>query len=469
MSTDLFAAFKNTLSRRWMWRPGESVLAAVSGGPDSTCLLSLFVELREESPFPLAVAHLNHGLRNRESDADEAFAAELARRSGLPFHSRRLPKGHLSGTGVGLEAAARRVRYGFLEETARGIGAVRVAVGHTRDDQAETLLLRLLRGSGPRGLAGIYPIVEGLFIRPLLDITRQEVAAYLEDRGLPCRTDTTNRDPARTRNRIRHRLLPLIREEFNPEIDRTLARTAGILREEEAYLDGVTRDLAGRLLRRDEAGLYLSIPALRVLPAALRRRLLRKALEEATPSTPGVAPDYGLLEMIQELIEDGRHGAAVTLEPRLEARVIYADLALLPGAREEAQRDAEVPLPVPGEATLPYLGVRLKAEQVAAARIGDPKSGAAPDRALLDADALPGPLVVRARRPGDAFRPLGSPGEAKLKFYLIDHKVPRPIRDRIPLVVSGSRIAWVVGYQIDDRFKVTPETRRVLVLSKEMQ
>jgi len=468
MSPDLFDSFKAVLARDGMWTPGTGVLAAVSGGADSTCLLDLFRRLREESPFDLTVAHLNHSLRGAESDRDEEFVRSLAGRLGLPFHVRRLSPGSLEGSKDGLEAAARRARYAFLEETARETGAKRVALGHTRDDQAETFLLRLVRGSGTRGLAGIYPVVEGLFIRPLLGVGRSDVEAYLKERSLPWRLDSSNADPGRTRNRIRSLLLPLLREEFNPEIVPALSRATEILREEEAYLDEVTRHLARRLLRREASGVALSIPAVRVLHPALRRRLLRRALEEAGGRGPAAPAGFEAVEALEELAREGRHGAAVSLGGGLEARVLYSDLSLL-DTLSDPPLQGDVPLPVPGEAALPGLGLLLKAREVEASSIGDPRTGSASDRALLDADALPGPLLVRSRRSGDTFRPLGCAGEAKLKSYLIDRKVPRPARERVPLVVSGSRIAWVVGFQIDDRYKVTPGTRRILVLSKETQ
>ncbi len=467
MPSDLFETFKKALARETMWTPGTSVLAAVSGGADSVCLLDLFFRLREESPFPLAVAHLNHGLRGDESDGDEEFVASLASRLSLRFVVRRLPSGALEGAPEGLEAAARRARRSFLEEAARETGSERVALGHTRDDQAETLLLRLLRGAGTRGLGGIHPVAEGRFIRPLLGVARSEIEGELRDRGISWREDSSNADLSHTRNRIRAQLLPLLRREYNPEIVPALARTAEILREEEAYLESVTRDLAERLVRRDDSGVTLSIPALRLLPPALRRRILRLAFEEAAGEAGSLAhPGFDQVEHLEALAREGRHGAAITLGEGLEARVLYADLALLSGPPPFGQ-EAEVPLPVPGEATLPDLGLRLRAREVEASAVSDPRAAGAPDRALLDADRLPGPLAVRSRRAGDAFRPLGCAGESKLKAYFIDRKVPRPAREKVPLVVSGDRIAWVVGFQIDDRFKVTRDTRRILVLSKE--
>jgi len=465
MSFDLFESFKSALDRLALWKKGEAVLIAASGGPDSTGLLDLFARLQEESPFPLAVVHLNHGLRGDESDADERFVETLAKRHNLSFHVRRISRVELEGTTEGLEAAARKARYRFLRETARTTGSSRVALGHTREDQSETLLMRLLRGSGRRGLGGIHPCVDGIFIRPLLEVSRETVKAYLLRRGETWREDSSNQDLRRMRNRVRHRLMPLLRQEFNPEIDAVLARTATFFREEDEFLDTLTVDLARRLIRNEAQGFCLSIPALRVLPAALRRRLLRSFLEGASPDS--APPDFETTAALETLVREGRHRAAVTLRPDLEARVIYSDLLLLPP--QAAPEPDAVPLPVPGEAALPDLGVRLSARQMSPSEVGDPRITTIPGRALLDADALPGPLLVRRRRNGDLFRPLGAPGESKLKSYFIDHKVPRPVRDRIPLVVAGDKIAWVVGYQIDDRFKVTPRTRRVVVLSKELQ
>ena len=467
MSSDLFEAFRNTLLAGGLWRPGESVLVAASGGADSTALLDLFHRLRGEADFPLTIAHLNHGLRGEEADGDEAFVMALADRMAVPCHRHRLPAGALQGADSGPEAAARRARRQFLHQTADRIGAGRGARGHTRDDQVETFLLRILRGSGRAGLGGMAPRSADRLIRPLLSFTRARIEAYLRDRGWSWRTDSSNADLSIPRNRVRHRLLPLLRAEFNPGVDSVLERSAAVLRDEEAYLDSATGELFRRLARRGEAGLSLSIPALRILPPALRRRLLREAAREATARADRMGPDFETVAGLEELVIRGRHQSARPLGPDLEARVLYSDLVLT-GARLVPPLEREVPLPVPGEARLPELGVTVVARQMPA-----PADAGAPlpiraDRAIVDADSLPGALTVRSRRTGDSFRPLGAPGEARLKSYFIDRKVPRPARTRIPIVVAGGRIAWVVGYQIEDRFKVTPRTRRLLVLSKEM-
>jgi len=465
MPPDLFESFKSALERQALWTPPEAVLVAVSGGPDSVALLHLFGRLRTEVGFPLSVAHLNHSLRGAESDRDEEFVEALALRHQVPCITRRLSPGQLDHAPEGMEAAARRFRYEFLRQTARRIGAHRVALGHTRDDQAETLLLRLLRGSGLRGLGGMHPTLDRLFFRPLLESSRESVESYLRETGEAWREDSSNRDLRRTRNRIRHRLLPLLQSQYNAEIVEILARTTSVLRDENEYLESVVRELARKLVRKEIQGFSLAIPAVRVLPPALRRRLLRHFLELAAPALSPPS-DFDTTSALEALVAQGRHQSAMTIGPGLEIRVLYSDLVALdsPTPRE----NASVPLPVPGEAVWPELGVRLRAQQVSRTEAGDPRMSSASGRALLDADVLPGPLSVRHRRDGDRFRPLGALGESKLKSFLIDHKVPRPVRDRIPLVVAGDQIAWVVGYQIDDRFKVTPRTRHVLVLSKEL-
>jgi tRNA(Ile)-lysidine synthase len=465
MQHELFDRFKASLAERALWKPGESVLVAVSGGPDSVGLLLLFVQLRRESPFRLAVAHLHHGLRGRESDEDEEFVVSLAQRLQVPCHTGRLAPEPLREAPEGVEAAARQARYTFLRETAQRLGACRVALGHTRDDQAETFLMRLLRGSGSRGLGSIYPSRDHLFIRPLLQISREALISHLRSAGQAWREDSSNRNLQQTRNRIRHRLLPLLKDEFNARTVEVLARTADLLRDEDDYLEAATRNLAARLIRKEAQGVALAIPALRVLPVALRRRLLRKYLD-ALSAPPSLPQDFETTAALEDLVMEGRHGKTVTIGPGLEIRILYSDLVGSHPAPDALSRKL-VPLPVPGEVAWPMLHVRLKARPLAPPP-ADPRESSGKVQALLDADALPGPLAVRARLEGDHFRPLGSPGESKLKSYFIDRKVPRPLRDRIPLVVSGDRIAWVVGYQIEDRFKVTPLTRRVVVLTQEL-
>jgi tRNA(Ile)-lysidine synthase len=368
-------------------------------------------------------------------------------------------------------------------ETAAAVGAARVALGHTLDDQAESLLMRLLRGSGTRGLAGTYPVVDGLFIRPLLGVRRAEVVRYLKSRKQAYRVDPTNRDTTLTRNRVRRRLIPLLEREFNPAAAEVLARSAGLLRDEETWMDELARTAFRGAATIEPGGVSLAAPVLLAMPKALLRRVLRLAVEALRGHLLGL--DFRHVEDMERLLArpglasiDLPGGLRVVQRPgalRLEPVATGGDTAR-PAGDAAARRSRPGPddaaaggcreavCPIPGSVDLPGLGLALRARVVAPE---DPAVAPGPDRACLDADLLPGPLLVRPRRPGDRFVPLGGPGTRKVKSFLIDRKVPVAERGRIPLVLENGRVAWIVGHRIDDRFRVTPATRRILVLEKE--
>lgn len=478
--------FLEALERERMVRPGGRVLLAVSGGSDSMALLALFARHAADLGVDLHVAHLDHGWR-AASARDAEFVRKHALRLGLPVtvghvdaaawkraapatsgDSRRGAPGRRQSS---LEARARTIRNRFLRATARQVGADRIALGHTMDDQAESLLMRLLRGSGTRGLGGIHPVVDGLFIRPLLGARRSDLRAWLRRRGLRWREDPTNRDVRLMRNRVRRRLVPILEKEFNPAAVPGLARAAAVLREEERWMDLMAGKAFETAAALTPERVSLDAAALATMPVALRRRLVRGAIETARGHLRGV----GLRHVEQTLALLGRPGTRrIDLPSGLrvssDGRRLTFEVAAQ-AASGEAGRGAARPracrealCPVPGAVSLPDFGMRLVARLAApGARVPAP----GPDRALLDADRIATPLVVRPRRPGDRFVPQGAPGTRRLKSFLIDRKVPVDERGRIPLVLSGERIAWVVGHRIDDRFKITPATRRVLVLTKE--
>ncbi len=485
-SMTIEAQVRATIARHDMLSPGERVLVAVSGGPDSTALLSILAGLSGEFGLELHVAHLDHGWRGPAGARDAEFVRRMALRMGLPVtvgHAGRLgrrapeppagdaAKSRLARRQSSREARAREMRMQFLLDAARDIGAGKIALGHTRDDQAESLLLRLLRGSGARGLAGIFPVVDGTFIRPLIDVRRRDVVAYLKDRGVRYRIDATNLDTKFTRNRIRRRLLPLLEKEFNPRAVEALAHAADILRDEDAFLSGAAATIHHTMMSTRAGAVHLPARDLRNLPVALRRRVLRQAIEAVRGTLRRV--DLEHVERSLRLLEPGRVGRAVTLPDGVTVtRRAGALIVGPPDQHETTRRDAgtggcrEALCPVPGEVALDDLDLRLSARVVPRGSLPLDLKGIDAGRAFLDADLVPGPLLVRPRRPGDRFVPLGGPGTRKVKSFLIDLKVPAPDRARIPLVVSRDRIAWVVGHRIDDRFKVTAATRRVLVLER---
>jgi len=466
---------RRTIERYDMLRPAERVLVAVSGGSDSTALLAILHRLAPEMRLELHVAHLDHGWRGRAAARDAEFVRRMAVRLRLPVtvgHIRPHVWTAREGRQSSREARAREVRNRFLVETAREIGAHKVALGHTRNDQAESFLLRLLRGSGARGLAGTYPVVDGLIIRPLIDVGRADLVAYLKEKHLTYRVDATNRDLSLTRNRVRRRLLPLLEREFNPGIVEILAHKAELLRDEDAYLGDLAGTKYREIVSRRGEGVVLQARSLQELPVPVRRRILRLALSEARGDLRRIALQH--VEQSLSLLDHPRRRGHVSL-PNGTAVDLQGDQVRImrlvepPADRRTPPADEfprEALCPVPGQVALPGLGMTLRATIVQRERLGTDFKRAGKDRAFLDADLLKGPLLIRPRRPGDRFVPLGSPGSRKVKEFLIDRKIPVDERGRIPLVLSGDRIAWVVDHEIDDRFKVTDATRRILVLEK---
>ncbi len=474
--------FRETIARYDMLRPGDRVLVAVSGGPDSTALLLLLLAIAREMRLELHVAHLNHGWRGRSAAADAEFVRRLAIRHRLPVTVGQIAPstwtGH-RGRQTSKEARAREMRMTFLIDTARQIGARRIALGHTREDQAESFLMRLMRGSGARGLAGIYPVVDNLFIRPLIASRRRDIIAYLKTRRVRYRVDPTNRDTRLARNRIRRRLIPLLERDYNPAIIETLSDTSDILRDEDRFMDEAARSVYVSLIERDHRGILLGARPLRKLHPALRRRVLRMALGEVRGDLRRLTRAH--VEKPLRLLEESRGRRVVTLPDglivRLEGNQVLVTRKDDGGSREDGGDETvrsgalcrEALCPVPGRVALHGFDLMLSAQVVERAGTPERWSAAGSNQAYLDADLLPGPLLIRPRRAGDRFVPLGAPGSRKVKSFLIDRKVPVDERGRIPLVLSGDRIAWVVGHQIDDRFKVTANTRRILVLEKESQ
>lgn len=442
-------------------------MAGVSGGSDSVALLFLLHDLAARHELVLAgVAHLDHRLRGDASTADAAFCRELAARLGIPAVIGEADvAGRAVEEGVSIEVAGRVARHEFLAGTLTALNGDRVALAHTLDDQAETVLLRLVRGAGPAGLAGIPP-VRGHLVRPLLTITRQQLRQYLSERGEPWCEDATNADCAYPRNRMRHEVLPLLRAHFNRRADAALARTAEILRTDAALLDELAAAAAGRVLTVTDGRVFIDPAALAALPKALSRRVALLALETANPSR-----SYGLEEAdtvcaaaVLSLPADlagvrmERSGASVVLEKRDHRQTRVAS---------RPDPETEWLLPVPGAVSDPAGGWTVVAE----GPIPCPSSLLAePRRVVVDANRLATPLVVRYRRRGDRLQPLGLAGRKKVQDVLVDRKVPSEQRDRVPIVTDTTGcIVWVAGHALADPFRVTPGTTTVVILTLRRQ
>ena len=463
MRGNFLKKLRKTIRDNDMIRGGEGVLLAVSGGPDSVALLRALYLLKEEFNLSFTVAHLNHSCRGGESDAEEAFVRELSALHGLPLIVRKLPAGAIKG-----EEEAREARYRFLDEAARERSLSKIALGHTADDQAETILMRLLRGAGPTGLKGMAPVREGRFIRPLIDVTRSEVEAFLKGEGLTSRLDSSNLDPRFLRNRIRHELIPYLEKHFNPHIKDTLLALSTIMREEEEFMVSALDKELPRLVRfQGEDRVILMRPPFLLLPPALKLRALRWALSKAGGDLRGVS----LRHVIQALsIVEGIYPNRLACLPKgIKVMREYDRIIISRGMEEDpfARLDFSYPLQVPGTTTIPEAGAAIRAELVEGEVHELPLQAAI---ACMDWDKIVGAihelplLYVRSPRPGDRFRPLGMGGSRKVQDFFVDAKVPRAERWKRPLVVCGERIVWVPGWRIAQGTEVGPDTRKILRL-----
>jgi len=444
-----------TIRRLRLLQEGDRIVLGVSGGPDSVALLHILFALREQCGWTLAVAHLHHGLRGRDAEEDLEFVQGLSQDLGLPFFHGRLPEDALRSQKGSLQEAARKARYDFLESVRSHWGARCIAVGHQADDQAETVLAALLRGAGTKGLAGI-PYVRGSVIRPILDLTREEILRYLDRRGLPYRVDPSNEQETFLRNRIRHHLLPLLREFYSPRIDDRLRRIAHLCAQEDAFMEASTDQIWRRLARLGDRRVEIPLSAYRETPAAVRLRLLRRSVAYLRGDTRGLSWVH-LVRLDELALEDGRE-RWVHLPGRL--RGVVGGGAVMLGWEEEFRSGCfRYPVEVPGETTIPEAGLRIRWELVEGTGLSRRRKG---EGVLLDLEAMDGELVVRSPLPGDRFRPAGLGGSRKVKDLLIDAKVPRRDRWRVPVLVDRRGPLWVVGHRLDERVRPGPETKKIL-------
>ncbi|MDK2887322.1 MAG: tRNA(Ile)-lysidine synthase [Thermoanaerobacter sp.] len=445
-----------------MISPGDRVLVGVSGGPDSVALLHLLWRMKDELQISLAVAHLNHMFRGEEARADARLVEELAESLGLPAYVEEFDvPAYRERTGLSAQEAARQVRYRFFEEVAGRTGASRVALGHHADDQAETILFNFLRGTGLAGLKGIPP-VRGKYIRPLLDVRRHEIEKYCREHSLPVREDASNKKTIYTRNRIRLQLIPQLEAEYNPRLVEALMHLGHICREEDGYLEDQADLLYEQVFEAvRENYLLLEVEGLLSSPPALVRRVLRRAWRQLTGT--GTDLTYLQVESLLDLLYKPAGGKIVELPRGVKASRFDRFLRLWIGGVISTVPDYSYPLEVPGITYIPEINTSIEARLVTLEEAPDPGL-LSPREALLDYDTLPAMLVVRRRREGDRFQPLGMPARMKLKKFLIEQGIPREERDRLPLVEAGGEIVWVGGVRPGEPWKVTGKTRRCLYL-----
>lgn len=456
----------DTILAHKLIEPGEGVVAGVSGGPDSVCLIHVLSTLRDELGMKLYAVHVNHMLRGEEADTDEEYTGRLCSGLGVPLHVLRTDVAAVAAEmGISVEEAGREVRYREFGRHAEAVGAAKIAVAHNRNDQAETVMLNIIRGTGTRGLCGME-YMRGNIIRPLLATDREEIERYCREAGLSPRTDSTNLAGEYTRNKVRLGLFSYINENFGVSIVDSLCRLAENAAADQRYLEKCAAGAFEYALRESGDGrVGMEIARLRELDPAILMRVLRQAVMHAAGSAKGVGSVH--YQALSDLVRKGTTGMQAELPRGIKASVSYGVLNVFhdgnPGEEEQCPAEFSRDIEVPGTTVVPEAGAVLEASVHPVLSIDKYKSlGYNPYVQYFDYDLLKKGIHIRNRRPGDIFRPFGSGGTKKLKEYFIDSKIPREERSRIPLVCKGNEVVWVIGHKISDKFKVTENTKKVL-------
>ena len=479
MTTDFVQQMHRLISQHNMIEPDETVLVAVSGGADSLALLYGLHALRTQLNCQFHVAHLNHCLRP-DADTDADFVQQHASLLDLPCTVRcaEVPR-LVKEWKLSVEAAGRKARYQFYETVCTEVGATKMALGHHHDDTAETVLMNLIRGSGATGLKGIAPVRDLKIIRPLVGFTRQQIEAFLASIGVTPRHDSTNTDRRYLRNRIRHELIPLLENNYNPNIRTGLSRTADVLGAESEYLNTIALAAfeACRIPDTDKTtgpnNIVLNRTKFREYHVALQRRVLRQSVAEMLGNMNDLY--FVHYEAMLNLIEGNVPNAALALPNSLQFRRVYQYLIFERCTSSElsftgASDGFTYLLTVPGKTLITALKAEITAE------VGDVSShetltlSDGKFEAVFDYEKLKKtfaeapPLTVRNRQRGDRFQPYGMQGTKKIKDFLIDAKVPRSERDSLPLLVCGDQVLWLIGYTTCEPFKIEPSTQQYLYL-----
>jgi tRNA(Ile)-lysidine synthase len=489
---DVRARVKQSIERHQLLAPGETIVVGVSGGADSLCLLHALRALSTHLACSLHAAHLHHGIRGQEADEDARFVAGICQEWGLACTIERADVPQLAREHkLSLEEAARQARYAFLARVARSIGASAVAVAHNADDQVETVLMHLIRGSGLAGLRGMQPLSwldelrlcdEGApapqgrirLLRPLLEVTRATILEYCHTHGLEPRFDRSNLDQTLFRNRLRHELLPLL-ETYNPNIRQVLLRTAAVVAGDYALLCA-QREQAWRQTVCDESAQAVVFDrlALSALPVALQRSLLREGIHRLRRSLRNI--DWVHVEDAVTLLQSGNTGNIATLPEGLALFIDYTTITLADAVYITPRRDVprlepgyDLIVAAPGLTPFAQGRWRVRCEVVPRAALPpDWRRNRDPFLAFIDAQRIEHPLRLRARREGDWFVPFGFGHRKRLGDWMTNAKIPRRERDQIPLLAHGEDIVWVVGYRQDERYAVSDTTTTVLVATVEL-
>ena len=464
---DLYARWAAEMRREGFFHAGDRVGVAVSGGADSVLLLEFMKQLARTKGLVITAVHFNHRLRGAESDEDEAFVRELARSAGIEFIRGEADVARVARERHrNLEATARELRYRFFYSLIARAKLDKVVTAHTANDQAETVLLRLLRGTGSRGLGGIYPVLEGKVFRPFLNLTRAEVETEMGRRKLAFRTDSTNRNARLRRNKVRMELIPALQRDFEVDVVPLLKGLADRSRDDEEFLEALARERAQPWRVRE--GLVEKIPVRSLLdfPRPLARRVLRQMIQATRGSLAGITHRH--LEAVYHLATEAQSGRCVVLPGNLFARRDFEWLTVGPPAPGERNSDFAYAVVPPAAVKVPELGLTVRLKIVGPEEFGRAYNSRS-EGGLVDPAKLPGELVLRNWRAGDRFRPQGCRNFLKLKELFRQRRIPVEQRRLWPVLVSGNEIVWVRGFPPAASVTACRTSQQAMMISEETE
>lgn len=440
----------------------DNIVLGLSGGPDSMALLYVLLAFKKKIDFNLLIAHINHGVRGAEALKDEMFVKDISYSLDLPFFSTRVDMVALAKKeGISAEEAGRKLRYGFFREILKSKGTGKIAVAHNKKDQAETLLMRIMRGTGIDGLKGMEFQTDDI-IRPILDVDRWEIEKYIEDENIDTVLDKTNLETIYTRNKVRLELIPYIEENFNPNIIDTLFRLSENASLDSKFLEEYSaKRYTSSLKSKSESSIVFKYDKFKREDEAIKRRIIRKAILDLRNTLQGIEEIH--ISSVVDLFDKRETGKRIDLPGDMLARVSYSDLIVEKVQDRDSGVDARLAseyLLKLGKNVLEDWNLEIYLELVEKKDIDFKKTSR--NIRYFDYNKIVGDMLIRKRTCGDRFNPFGMKGSKKLKDYFIDEKIPRQVRDKTPLFVDEKNIIWVIGYRTSEIYRITRETSRFL-------
>jgi len=457
-----------------MFDKGDKVIVAVSGGPDSISLLYILYSLKEKLNISLAVAHVNHNLRGEESDGDEAYVEEFCNKHGIDYFARQADIHKIEEEkGISCETAGREVRYEFFSELLKEIKADKIALAHNANDQAETVLMRIMRGTGMEGLVGIKPVRDKIYVRPLINVKREEIERYCVENNLKPRIDKSNMEKIYNRNKIRLELIPYIKENFNKDIVSTINRLSSTINKDNEYLEEIANKKFEEFCKKNQHKVIIYEGAFNE-PEAIITRIIRIALAKLVGNLYNFEKSH-IYDVIS--IQANSTNKMVTLPNRVIAINNYKDIHL--SIKENfisESPSSEYVIKVNNNIKTDEYNINMQIKdynlKIQGKLIKGIENVGFKNKSIVecfDYDKIIEDITIRYRRKGDRFTPLGMKGSKKLKDFFIDLKIPYDKRDNIPLICFGDDIAWVVGYRISEKYRISEQSENILEISVESE